>query len=302
MRRPNFFLIGAPKCGTSAMAHYLGEHPEVAFSNPKEPYYWADDFTGIQQRFGILTLSKYEQLFQDAPSKVVAAGEGSTIYLASSCAVERILQYQPDAKFIAMLRNPVELASSLHLQQISHLNEDESSFRTAWHLQEERSRNSQLPGDCYEPRLLQYRQIATLGRQMDELFRKVPWDRIHVIFYDDFQTNVLECYRNTLRFLEVSSDNRTEFPRINEGKLPRLKWLSKILNGRTGTKVSRFLKRNLKGPVRTFADGTKRLLTTKPHSREALSAELRKQMQQEFQHDIQLLSDRTGRDLTHWLI
>jgi len=201
-----------------------------------------------------------------------------------------------------MLRNPVELASSLHLQQISQLNEDVHSFRTAWHLQHERSRNSQLPRDCFEPRLLQYRQIATLGFQVDELLRKVSRDRVHFIFYDDFQKNVFESYRDTLRFLEVSGDNRTEFPRINEGKLPRFKWLSGILNGRTGTKVSRFLKRNLKGPVRTFADGTKRLLTTKPHSREALSDELRKQMQQEFQHDIQLLSDRTGRDLTHWLI
>jgi hypothetical protein len=302
MRKPTFFLIGAPKCGTSALAHYLGEHPQVAFSAPKEPYYWADDFPGIQERFGISTLSKYEQLFQDVPPKVVAAGEGSTIYLASTCAVERILNYQPEAKFIAMLRNPVELASSLHLQQISQLNEDEYSFRTAWHLQEERSRNSQLPRDCFEPRLLQYRQIATLGFQVDELFRKVARDRIHFIFYDDFQKKVLECYRDTLRFLDASSDNRTEFPRINEGKLPRFKWLSGILNGRTGTKVSRFLKRNLKGNFRTFADGTKRLLTTKPHTREALPDELRRQIQQEFRQDIKLLSDRTGRDLMHWLI
>ena len=283
------------------MAHYLGEHPGVAFSYPKVPYYWADDFPGIQQRFGVRTLSKYEELFKDVPSDVVALGEGSTIYLASSCAVERILQYQPDAKFIVMLRNPVDLASSLHLQQISQLNEDEPSFRTAWHLQEERIRNSQLPRHCFEPQLLQYRQIASLGLQIEELLRKVPRDRVHVIYYDDFQKNVFESYRATLLFLGLSSDNRTEFPRINEGKLPRFKWLAGILNGRTGTDISRFLKRNLRGPIRTFADGTKKLLTTKSHSREALPPELRKEMQQEFRQDIRLLSDRTGRDLTHWL-
>lgn len=283
------------------MAHYLGGHPEVAFAYPKEPYYWADDFPGIQQRFGIRTLSRYERLFKDASPNVVALGEGSTIYLASSCAVERILHYQPDAKFIVMLRNPVELASSLHLQQISQLNEDVPSFRNAWDLQEERSRNLNLPRQCYEPRLLQYRQIANLGSQVDELFRRVPADRVHIIFYDDFQRNVVDTYRATLQFLGLSRDNRTEFPRINEGKLPRFKWLAGLLNGRTGTDVSRFLKRNLKGPVREFADGTKKLLTTKPHSRGALPIELRKEMQQEFRQDIQLLSDRTRRDLTHWL-
>lgn len=301
MRGPTFFLIGAPKCGTSAMAHYLAEHPEVAFSYPKEPYYWADDFPGIQRRFGVHTLTKYQELFQDVPANVVALGEGSTIYLASSCAVDRILQYQADAKFIVMLRNPVDLASSLHLQQISQLNEDEPSFRNAWHLQERRSNNEKLPRYCYEPRLLQYRQIASLGLQMDELYRKVPRDRVHVIYYDDFQKNVFESYRATLQFLGLSSDNRTLFPRINEGQLPRFKWLARILNGRTGTDISRFLKRNLRGPIRTFADGAKKLLTTKSHTREALPSELRKEMQQEFRQDIRLLSDRTGRDLTHWL-
>ena len=301
MRKPNFFLIGAPKCGTSALAHYLGEHPEVVFAYPKEPYYWADDFPGIQRRFGIQSFSKYEALFQDTTQKTVAAGEGSTIYLASSCAVDRILQYQPDAKFIVMLRNPVELASSMHLQQISQLNEDESSFEKAWNLQDERRRNLQLPRGCYEPRLLQYREIASLGRQMDELFRKTDRDRVHVILYDDFQNNVGDTYGETLRFLGLSSDNRQEFPRINEGKVPRIKWLAGVLNGRTGTMVTRFLKRNLKGPVRNLADRTKKLLTTKPHKRESISIELQNRIREDFMDDVRLLADRTGRDLSRWL-
>ena len=102
MTGPDFFIIGAPKCGTTALAHYLSEHPQVCFSYPKEPYYWADDFPGIQRRFGIRSLEKYLQLFEPSSSIKTAFGEGSTIYLASSTAVDRILQFKPDAKFIVM--------------------------------------------------------------------------------------------------------------------------------------------------------------------------------------------------------
>ena len=301
MTGTDFFIIGAPKCGTTALAHYLSEHPQVCFSYPKEPYYWADDFPGIQRRFGIRSLEKYLQLFEPSSSIKTAFGEGSTIYLASSTAVDRILQFKPDAKFIVMLRNPVDLAASLHLQQLSQLNEDEESFEIAWGIQDTRGIGKGLPANCYEPRLLQYRQIASVGRQIDRLFQLVSKDRVEVTFYDDFQGSAQASYRSSLKFLGLSDDNRSEFPRINEGKLPRFKWLAQVLNGQTGTQVSRFLKRNLTGPFRTFADRSKKLLTTKPHARPALSPKFRQLLVQEFREDIQLLSDRTGRQISHWL-
>jgi len=300
MNCPQFFLIGAPKCGTSALAHYLSEHPSVCFSCPKEPYYWADDFPGLQRQFGVRSLQEYEQLFAGRSDRTVLYGEGSTVYLASSSAVARILEYQPDAKFIVMLRNPVDLASSLHAQQISHLNEDEPSFEVAWTLQEERKQGRKIPADCYEPELLQYRRIASLGRQVEQLLHLVARERVLFLFFDDFQSSPGDIYQSAVRFLELPRDNREEFPRINEGKLPRIRWLTKALNGKRGTSVSRYLKRRLKGRLFTLADRSKKALTMRQYARPPLPSEFRQQLIAEFSDEVRLLAEVTRRQLSGW--
>ena len=300
MNHPNFFIIGAPKCGTSALAYYLSEHPQVYFSYPKEPYYWADDFPGLQRQFGVSSLEQYRKLFDHAPKSAVAIGEGSTVYLASSQAVQRIIEFQPSAKFIVMLRNPVDLVVSSHMQELSHLNEDVECFETAWKLQEKRRLGQMIPKHNYEPAMLQYRQVASLGEQVQRLVKTVPGERVQIIFFDDFQVSTQTTYEQTLQFLGLDYDNRTEFPRINEGKLPGIKWLSLALQGKTGTNISRFLNRTLKGPIRTFANRTKKLLTTRKHVREPLTPDLRRQLIETFAADVQMLSDCTGRDLSSW--
>ena len=63
---PNYFLVGAPKCGTTAISVYLREHPQVFFCNPKEPCYWRDDMPGIRESYGIESLEQYLALFGDA--------------------------------------------------------------------------------------------------------------------------------------------------------------------------------------------------------------------------------------------
>ena len=51
----NLYLIGAPKCGTTTVAGWLGSHRDVYWSTPKEPYYWADDFPGQRAHYGFDT-------------------------------------------------------------------------------------------------------------------------------------------------------------------------------------------------------------------------------------------------------
>lgn len=298
---PAFFLIGAPKCGTSALAHYLAEHPQVCFSYPKEPYYWAPDFPGVRNRYGTSTLNAYLGLFHRTRESQTLAGEGSTLYLASATAVRSILEFQPEAKFLVMLRNPVDMVVSAHLQELSHLNESEPDFQRAWALQETRSAGHQLPPDCYEPRLLQYRNMAGLGSQVERLLKTASAERVHLIFFEDFQRDLPNVYRRVLRFLGLPDDGRSEFSRINDAKVPRIRWLTKLLNGPGGTTVSRFLKRRLPGPVRRVADQTKKWLTTQKVVRQPLPPEFRQQLCDEFSGEIRLLESCTGRDLSEWL-
>ena len=113
MKKPNFFIIGAPKCGTTSLANWLAEHPRVFFSDTKEPHFFCTDgYTGVK------TLKQYEKLFEDAKPHHLAVGEGSTHYLFSKVAVPNILVYNPDARFIVCLRNPVDMAPSLHSERL----------------------------------------------------------------------------------------------------------------------------------------------------------------------------------------
>ena len=113
MKKPDFFILGAPKCGTTSLADWLREHPSIFMCGPKEPHYFNSD----SEHHGAVDLPHYESLFEDADDSHLAVGEASVWYLVSETAVDNILQYQPRARFIICIRNPVEMAVSLHDQK-----------------------------------------------------------------------------------------------------------------------------------------------------------------------------------------
>lgn len=149
---PNVFLIGAPKCGTTAMMQYLGEHPNVFTSVPKEPFYWCPDFARSRHEPKFDGLDDYLALFAEAdPAQHKVVMEGSTRYLQSVEAIPAILAFNPQARFIAMVRDPVEVAQAYHMEQRFSLHEDVEDFRTAWNLQDQRAAGQQIPATCGEP-------------------------------------------------------------------------------------------------------------------------------------------------------
>ncbi|MCP2728272.1 sulfotransferase family protein [Limnofasciculus baicalensis] len=104
MKKPNLFVVGAPKCGTTSMHNYLGQHPEIFMSSPKELHYFSRDidcFTGK-----IKELYNYLQLF-DSAGNAKYIGESSPEYLYSEVASQQIKELCSDAKIIIMLRNPL---------------------------------------------------------------------------------------------------------------------------------------------------------------------------------------------------
>jgi hypothetical protein len=120
MTMPNFLIIGAAKSGTTSLHHYLKQHPQVYMSQIKEPSFFAFEGTkpaipGPWKRWAahnfITDIQAYRSLFQGV-SDEVAIGEASTIYLVHPTAPQRIRHYVPDAKLIAILRDPAERAYS----------------------------------------------------------------------------------------------------------------------------------------------------------------------------------------------
>jgi Sulfotransferase domain len=139
-RKPNFFILGAPKCGTTSMAEWLRTHPNIFVSPNKEP-----NFFNTHDGPRLYTSDQYEALFRGANDEHVAVGEASALYLSSSEAVINIMRYKPDARFIVMVRNPAEMAPSYHAELVLHGAENVKDFVTAWHLQESRRLGRNLP-------------------------------------------------------------------------------------------------------------------------------------------------------------
>jgi len=131
-KAPNFFLIGAPKCGTTSLASWLSEHQHIFMCEPKEPYFFSTDIQAIRSAE---TLDEYLGLFSKVGETHLAVGEASTTYLRSCVAVPNILEFQPTAKFIVCLRNPIDMVESVHAQLYQGGRESEADLSRAWSLQ-----------------------------------------------------------------------------------------------------------------------------------------------------------------------
>lgn len=216
--KPNSFVIGAPKCGTTAIASYLSEHKDVFFSKPKEPLFWSKDL-------GIETLSLVPETLKQYEEFIA---EGSTAYLRSPTAVMNILKYLPHAKFIVMLRDPSEVAYAYHMEQLLTGLEREKDFGAAWSLQPHREMTWDRSVSKESDSLL-YRRIATFSPHIDRLFSLVPPSNRKVILFDTFKSDPGSVYREILAFLGIENDGRTLFEPKNESHAQRFPAISRFL-------------------------------------------------------------------------
>ncbi len=297
-RKPNLFLVGAPKCGTSALYSYLRAHPSVYMSHVKEPHFFCTDFPGLR-RFP--SDSEYVALFGGATENHTLVGEATSRYLYSRTAIAAMEQFQPAAKYIVMLRNPVELVHSLHGQLHYQFTEDEPDFETAWRLQEAREGGDRIPAACPCVNELFYGQVARLGEQVERLFQHVPRERVHLIFYDDFRDDLPGVYGDVLKYLGLDDDGRREFPRVNPHKGYRSKLLARLIVNPPFplSTLKQALKKSF-GWKETQVGRWLYARITVPTRREPMSRQLRDELTDVFYDDIRLLEELSGRSLDHW--
>ena len=227
---PDFFIIGAPKCGTSSLFHYLGGNPKIFLPSNKEPHFYAKDMytrdTGLSRR--VEDRSRYMKLFEPAQSGQFTV-DASTWYLFSHQAVPAILRDRPDARFIVMLRNPVDMALSLHRHHVRKLYDDIDDFWEAWSLNATRASGKSLPRYCPDPKMLHYREACRFAPMLERLFALVPREQVHVVVFEDFVRDPRQAYLNALAFLGVPDDGRTSFEKFNPNRRLRSKQLYALL-------------------------------------------------------------------------
>lgn len=298
--KPNFFIVGAPKCGTTALCEYLKEHHNIFISDPKEPHYFAEDLDNYRL---VKTEDSYLELFKDSQEDNLAIGEGSVFYLYSSVALQNIYQFDPQAKIIVMLRKPSELVYSFHSQLLYSADEQEKDFETAWRLQSLRKQGDKIPSSCREAELLQYAAVGKLGEQIERLFTIFPRQQIEIVWFEDFITDTKKVYDRVLDFLAVPHDNRTDFSRINENKKHKLSVLGRFSEKPPVSITQTLMKaKQILGIDRLGVLDTIRSFNTKTSSRSPLKESFHIELAQEFKDDVNKLGKILDKDLSSWTV
>jgi len=305
-RFPDFFLVGAPRCGTTALSRYLLRNPQIGFSRPKEPHYFAkiDHIPGADE----IKRDYLDRCFAHCNSSHRVLGEGSVSYLYMPGVIERILHFNPKARFIVQIRNPLKMLPSYHLRMQFLLQEDQVDFETAWALEAARRRNENIPKRCLDPQLLYYSNVAKFGLHIERLFELAGREQTHVIEFDDFASDTLRTYQRTLEFLGVDYDGQTDFERRFESQMYRYRWLQQLLfvpatsNGKiSSTLQQRLRKYNPDGSKKSTWTQRLTRLNKVPRLPEPLSPQMANILREELRPDIQHLSGLLDRDLSHWV-
>lgn len=301
--RPNFFIVGAPKSGTTSLHNYLSQHADVFMSVTKEPCFLAPDLLspGNPQ-----TEEEYLRCFlgHNSESRV---GESTVFYLYSQLAARRIHDFEPNAKIIALLRNPVDMIASLHAQYLKTGQENISRLEDALESESDRSQGKRIPKGFRRPNdCLLYREIGKYSEQLKRYFHEFGRENVHVILFDDFLRDTTGEFAKVCKFLGISADFTPTFTIHNPAQTPRsvvlhrsavfikiieksiVRWLRPIVPSGPAKLVRRILcipwKLNMK------------------RGRALVSIETRKELLAYYEQEIRDLERLLDRDLSCWRV
>jgi len=296
---PNFLIVGAQKAGTSSVYQYTREHPDVYMSEVKEPEFFAlegrevnhrgpDGCTPNENDRQYTDLETYQRLFDNVDGET-AVGEASTLYLYSPRAPERIHHYVPDAKLIAILRNPVERAYSAFLMAKRSGNEP-LSFAEALAAEEERTEN----GFGY---LWRYKDFGRYHEQLRRYLEHFSRGQLRVFLLEDLKNDPEGLTAEIYRFIGVDDTYSPDVSLThNKGGVPRSDLIEEILS------TDSIVKDALKGVIpETVREHIRHFIRDANYSKPTLDRSVRRALTGSFEQEILRLQDLIDRDLSHWL-
>jgi hypothetical protein len=223
MRLPDFFIVGHPKSGTTALYEILRRHPQI-YMPVKEPSFFGPQLPEAQGRRPPADLEDYASLFAGAgPEQRV--GEATPSYLRSSTAASRIAAMQPGARIIAILREPASFVRSLHLEFVQCHMETEKDLSKALALEPARREGRNVP-NSYLPQTFLYADRIRYVEQLRRYYAAFPKAQVLVLIYDDFRQDNERTIARVLRFLDVDDTSPLEMIEAN----PTVRLRSRRLN------------------------------------------------------------------------
>jgi Sulfotransferase family len=305
-RAPDFFIVGHHKCGTTALYEMLRRHPQIYMPDLKEPWFFARDLRARVKPSHPLpkTLAEYLSLFTAArPDQRI--GEATPSYLMSTTAAASIAEVQPDARIIAILREPANFLRSLHMQSVKNHAETETDLRKALALEPLRREGKAIPRDAARPQELLYSEHVRYVEQLSRYHDVFPAEQVLVLIYEDFRRDNEATVRQVLRFLEVDDGLPVQQLEANPTVGVRSQRLYELMR-------SVYLGR---GPASRLAKAAIKALTPRQQRLDALEATRRRlyrepaapdaslmlELRRRFSGEVLALSDYLGRDLvTLW--
>jgi hypothetical protein len=302
MALPDFFVVGAPKAGTTALHAALARHPQLYMSPVKEPKFFLCDGRpqpgagpgdAHSSREWIWRADEYERLFDGAPPWALR-GESTPLYLADLAAHRRIRQAVPHARLIAILRDPVDRAYSNWAHLWADGLETIEDFVTACAAEPDRTAEGWGP-------FWRYLETGLYGRQLQHLYSVFPRDQVHVIRYKSLVDEPGATLDQVCRFLGIEEGVVTEAPARNVGGYvaPSAYTRTLRLAFRHGAAIgSRFppqVWRKASLPLQWLIQRT-------PQHRPELAESDRAQLVDYFSEDIDIVEEETGWDLRDWRI
>jgi Sulfotransferase family len=301
MTLPDFFIIGVPKAGTTALHSALASHPEIFMSPVKEPkFFMCEDERPLRQRGPgdahsaqewVSRREDYEALFYGAEGRL--CGESTPFYLYDSAAHDRMARTVPDAKLIIVLRDPIDRAHSNWLHLWSDGLETERDFVTACSLEVKRI------SDGWGP-FWQYLNLGRYGEQLQHLLTRFPREQIGILRYRDLVDSPERAVDRICRFLGVEERLVPSIPVENtRGYVEdsvRSRMLGRVI--RVGSNVGALLPPEV---WRHVSEPIVRELQRNAGPRPRITPEDRQLLLDGFEEDIRLLEELTRLDFSDWL-
>lgn len=303
---PTFIIIGAGKSGTTAIHEYCDQHPEVFMTRIKETNFFELEgqkvhYTKAEDPLllnhypqSINNLKDYQALYLEAGEEVKALGETSPMYLYGKRAPEQIKAYVPEARLIAILRQPTDRLYSrfLHLcrdgDQPTERFEDALDRNTIWW-----KRNDLVQEGFYYTHLKRY-------------FERFDRSQLKVFLYEDLRKNPEQLMEDLFTFIGVDPAFRpsleTEYNVSGKPKSPLIDTL--IGSNSILIRTAKALAPGFVNKLKSSPTAQKRLtdLRKKNLDRTPPSPEIRKRFLDEvYGEEIQQLGQLLGRDLSHWM-
>jgi len=300
MPKPDFFIVGAPKCGTTAMYRWLSAHPEI-FVPVKEIHYFGTD---LAHRRPEVSAERYASLFEPATSSHKALGDVGVWYLLSERAAEEIQAYNPDARIIIMLRRPAQMLYSLHSQLLYSGEEDLVDFASALDAEAERAAGQRIPESTHRgleappTECLQYRRVGSFAAQVARYQER--FDNVHIVLHDDIVADAPGAYRGVLDFLGVDAEFSPDFSVVNPNTKVKSQAARRLIQGLWFGPLRRLAPAPVRSAGRRVFEQLQ-ALNTETAARSPLDEATKQRLQSDLAEDVQRLSEIIHRPLAHWL-